>query len=177
MRSEIKKLTVLSLFIFLLFSLGGYFHASLNPDIASVIFDELTDRFSFVLSMGPFQLFALIFLNNSVKALVFMLLGIFLGVLPLIFMAFNGYVLGALAFVMREEWASLLLGVLPHGIVEIPAVALASAYGILLGITVIKKRGELKNLFKEALCFYGRVIVPLLAAAALIEVFLVSYII
>jgi stage II sporulation protein M len=85
-------------------------------------------------------LFWLIFWNNISKTIMFLYLGLFFGLLPLTILLINGMVLG---FVCSERWGAdswLLIakGILPHGIIEIPAVIIASAYGIRLGLLVLK---------------------------------------
>src|SRR5690606_33222747 len=79
-----------------------------------------------------------IFLNNVRAVLVMMILGIFLGLFPVFSMLFNGVLIG---FTLRlQEAADLSLmdlifrGLLPHGILELPAIFIAAGYGLRLGI-------------------------------------------
>jgi stage II sporulation protein M len=83
--------------------------------------------------------FLFIFFNNAVKALIVMASGVILGAVPVFFLVMNGMVLGYLWTIEAADagtQATLLhfmKGILPHGIIEIPVVILAAAYGMKLG--------------------------------------------
>jgi Uncharacterized membrane protein len=110
-------------------------------------------------------------------------MGALLGVIPVFFLIVNGMILGYLytTTVERGENAAMIFlkGVLPHGILEIPAVLLACAFGLKFGAlvfksfgTIFKKRAGLADEFET---FVVRsvpallLIVAALLAAALIE--------
>ncbi|WP_248928996.1 stage II sporulation protein M [Paenibacillus hamazuiensis] len=86
------------------------------------------------------SLFWLIFWNNVTKSLQIIALGIFFGVIPLFFLLTNGLLLGYIASIQVQKDSLLLLikGILPHGIIEIPAIILASALGLRLGVLIFK---------------------------------------
>ncbi|MCK5085688.1 stage II sporulation protein M, partial [Candidatus Parcubacteria bacterium] len=70
------------------------------------------------------------------------------------------------------------LGILPHGIIEIPVLIVSSAIGIRIGKVAIwrlfsKKESLLKE-FLKALKFFILVLFPLIFIAALIEAFLTA---
>ncbi|AHD07500.1 putative membrane protein [Paenibacillus larvae subsp. larvae DSM 25430] len=101
--------------------------------------------------------FVVIFLNNSIKALLFIFSGLFFGLLPLFSMISNGLLLG---FLISRTPASdvfemVAKGILPHGIIELPAIIIASAYGLKLGGLVFKgmfslfRPAALSNVKKE----------------------------
>lgn len=83
----------------------------------------------------------LIFLNN-VRAVFFMMaLGIVLAIMPVISMLTNGIIIG---FVLRIQEAAgypladlIFKGLLPHGLLELPAIIIGAGYGIRLGVTLI----------------------------------------
>ena len=127
------------------------------------------------------QLAAAIFLNNSVKTMAAILLGVFLGVLPAFFLVVNGAALGvvlSLSTQSRGLWVSLM-SVLPHGVLELPAVFLGTAIGIMMGASVARKlfvKSDVRIAIElgRALKFFCSVIVPLLFAAALVETYVTS---
>ncbi|GGA04771.1 hypothetical protein GCM10008018_58430 [Paenibacillus marchantiophytorum] len=84
--------------------------------------------------------FIFIFLNNAIKSVIVVFLGLFVGVLPLFMLVANGMILGyVLSLQTNESTLSIVLkGILPHGIIEIPVILLACAYGIKLGMLVWK---------------------------------------
>jgi stage II sporulation protein M len=81
-----------------------------------------------------------IFSNNLIVCLIMVYAGAFFGIMPLFALITNGMLLGYLAekIVPEEGWTTLLLGIVPHGIIEIPAIILACAYGIKFGTLTAK---------------------------------------
>lgn len=84
----------------------------------------------------------LIFLNNVRAILIMMYAGIALAVFPVFSMLFNGVLVG---FVLRVQQSLgevsmselIFKGLAPHGLFELPAIFIAAAYGIRLGVTVV----------------------------------------
>ncbi|MBP1967481.1 stage II sporulation protein M [Paenibacillus aceris] len=89
--------------------------------------------------------FFIIFLNNAIKSVIIIFLGLLLGVLPLFMLVANGMILGyVLSLQTHESTLSIVLkGILPHGIIEIPVILLACAYGLKLGMLVWKSAAQL----------------------------------
>ncbi|OUM95088.1 MAG: hypothetical protein A9Z00_12690 [Thermobacillus sp. ZCTH02-B1] len=127
--------------------------------------------------------FLIIFLNNVIKSALVIYMGALLGIFPVFFLVVNGMILGYLYQFIGEqgENAALLFlkGVLPHGIIEIPAVLLAGAFGLKFGSLVFRSiasifRGR-RGLADEFEAFVIRsvpallVIVLALMVAAVIE--------
>ncbi|HTM07500.1 MAG TPA: stage II sporulation protein M [Verrucomicrobiae bacterium] len=130
----------------------------------------------------PRPLLALaIFFNNALKTLIVILTGRLAGILPLIFLLINGYVLGIVfyaTFHSKGLW-SFLLAIAPHGVLELPAVLLGTAIGLKLGTRAItrfiKKDGfDLSAELARGLRFFFAVIIPLLTVSALIEAFITA---
>jgi len=127
------------------------------------------------------QLAAAIFLNNSVKTLAAILLGLAIGIVPAVFLVVNGVVLGVVFFLSshsRGVWPSLV-SILPHGVLELAAVFLGTAIGLMLGNFVLKRLlrksdAKIGAELGRALRFFSIVIVPMLLAAALIEAFVTT---
>lgn len=84
--------------------------------------------------------FIVIFLNNAIKSVAIIFVGLLLGVPPLFMLVANGMILGyVLSLQTHESTLSIVLkGILPHGIIEIPVILLACAYGLKLGMLVWK---------------------------------------
>jgi len=100
------------------------------------------------------MMFIVIFINNAVKSIFIIYLGALFGVLPFLFLTVNGMVIGyLLQNVMNEHGGAYMLelvikGLLPHGIIEIPAIIVASAYGLRFGALIWKGAGSI--LFSRA---------------------------
>jgi len=169
--------TLLSIFFIAL--VMGYQFASSNPQAGERFVDQLFEGFKFIDFSNPLEVFGIIFLNNALKSLVSLLSGFFFGIFPLFFILINGYMIGIVVFVKGSEvgFETILLTLLPHGILEIPAVVLASAYGMRLGHLFYRKvfRGEQADIGSAVKFFlkkFGRIVVPILFAAAFVETFI-----
>jgi stage II sporulation protein M len=169
------------LFITLVFFgalITGYASAENFPDMADKLMQGFSTRFAPLMSMSPIFVMLGIFLNNAFVSLLFLVLGLALGILPVLFVAFNGYVVGVISYVVSQERGLLFifLALLPHGIVELPMVFLSAGIGLRLGHQVfaalIGRPTEIKKEFKEGLSFYFRWILPLLLLAAIVETFI-----
>lgn len=90
-----------------------------------------------------------IFLNNAVKSIFVMYLGALFGILPFFFLVVNGMVVGYLLQRVAEvhgggyAFELVVKGLLPHGILEIPAIIIACAYGMRFGVLAFKGLGSL----------------------------------
>lgn len=116
--------------------------------------------------------FAFIFLNNAIKSVLFVFAGALFGVFPIYVLLANGAVLGYVLSANANESVSafelFVKGILPHGIIELPALMLSCAYGIRLGFLIAKslfysmipsRRGEVSALWMQ----FMTVLAPLFA--------------
>lgn len=128
-------------------------------------------------------LFWIIFWNNASKSIMIIALGVFFGFIPLFFLLANGLLLGYVCAVVAQK-ASLLFvlkSIVPHGILELPAIIFASAFGLRLGFLVLKlmfsvinpermaKNKENLRLFIKSLLPVCCLLVGVLLIAAVIE--------
>jgi stage II sporulation protein M len=168
---ESKKQIFFVLSLFLLSFLIGLLVPAPN------LFKEMINNFLNksllqIQSLNTFQLIFYIFSNNLGVAFFAILLGVFLGILPLFLTIFNGYVLGYVSSLAIEKAGFLSLWRLfPHGIFELPAIILSFAIGLRLGITLFSKNiiKEFFRRFKLSFKTFIFVILPLLLIAAIIE--------
>ncbi|GLX71131.1 stage II sporulation protein M [Paenibacillus glycanilyticus] len=96
-----------------------------------------------------------IFLNNAIKSIFIIYIGAILGIIPIFFLVLNGMIVGFLLHHVAEtqgtcDMFSVILGLLPHGIIEIPAIVVACAYGMKFGVLLLKALGRLIIPGKEA---------------------------
>ena len=125
-------------------------------------------------------MFFFILLNNSVKSFAVLLSGILFGLISLIAVATNGYILGiAYLFTSGEVgYVQAAKTVLPHGVLEIPAILLTAAYGLWLGVTFAKRirRRDMTGFGDQVIHgirMFFKFAFPLFIVAALIETFLI----
>ena len=81
------------------------------------LFGTLMDAFEPILTLSPWKMFFVILLNNSAKSFVVLLSGILFGLVPLIAVATNGYILGIAYLLTSGEvgYVQAAKTVLPHG--------------------------------------------------------------
>lgn len=117
-----------------------------------------------------------IFQNNARALLVMIFGGIAFGIVPFFALIFNGFVVGvvlALNFYHSQPLYFFLAGMLPHGILELPAILTGAAFGLKTGAELLFSKGEirlkrLKKNLKESILALG-ILIPMLLIAAIIE--------
>jgi stage II sporulation protein M len=145
------------------------------------LYDTLLNSYLPFLTLAPWKMFFVILLNNSAKSFVVLLSGILFGLVPLFAVATNGYILGiAYLFTSRGVgYVQAAKTVLPHGVLEIPAIILSASYGLWLGVTFFHRIRQ-RNLVgfgdqvRHAIRMFFFIVFPLFILAALIETVLIS---
>ena len=178
---ELRPYLIASILFFAVGAIIGAAGASHLPGLADHFGDSVTGFLKTFRGLPKPQLAAAIFLNNSVKTLAAILLGLVIGIVPALFLVVNGVVLGVVLFLSshsRGVWPSLV-SILPHGVLELAAVFLGTAIGLMLGDFVLKRLlrksdAKIGAELGRALRFFSIVIVPMLLAAALIEAFVTT---
>ena len=128
------------------------------------------------------KLYFALLVRNVMVSIMIMLSGVLFGIVPVFSMASNGLVLGIVCR-QREDAAGIAkaaLEVLPHGIIEVPALLIAASYGLWLGVTFIRRmRGRestpIRFHIEHAFRRYFAVVFPLLIVAAGIETVLILW--
>jgi stage II sporulation protein M len=151
------------------------------PALADHFAETLANFVKTFAGMPRWQLAIAIFLNNSLKTLMAILLGTVLGIVPVLFLLANGIALGvaiSLSLQARGLWASLV-SIMPHGVFELPAVFLGTSIGLMLGIRSIRRflgrpGATINAELSHGLKYYFTVILPLLLLAALVEAFVTA---
>jgi stage II sporulation protein M len=130
-------------------------------------------------ALPKMNLLLAIFFNNAVKTLLVIVLGRFFGLLPALFLLANGAAI-AIAVYSSSQLRGLthsILILVPHGLLELPAVLLGTSVGFMIGFHSFRRvlgKADRSNTGQlgAALRFFLVVIVPLLIVAASIEVFI-----
>jgi len=162
-------------FSFLLFlimgSIGFSFPIFFEKEVLKLI-QEIVEKTS---GLGGLGLIRFIITNNMWSGFVGMILGILFGIIPLVVIIVNGYVLGFIAIktVSLTGGISILWRLLPHGVFEIPAIMISVGLGLKLGSFLFVKHKDYKNDFldwiKNSLRAFIFVVIPLLVIAGIIE--------
>jgi len=136
-----------------------------TPLLASVreLAHELRDA-------GMVTLVAVIFFKNVSAAFFSMWLGSLWGIVPVVSALTNGIAVGIIFAWSRSE-ILIFLGLLPHGIFELPAMFIAWGLGIWRGAWLWGKRNSEPYRVRAQASYriFFMIILPLLVVAALIE--------
>ena len=177
---RLKKYILFSSYIFIISIFGGYVFAQYYPSETQMLIEEIKSMFIFEEEPTSLELFLFIFENNVSKLLLLLPLGIFAGLLPLFSVFTNGLILGVFAQIVSSNisWTFFFLGIMPHGIIEIPVLVVSGAIGIRIGKVAVwrlfSKKESLISELSKALKFFVLVLIPLIFIAALIESFVTS---
>jgi len=153
--------------------------AVIGKDTVEALMRELGAVLEPLTSTGNFSILLLliIFTNNAIKALGLVLLGILVGLPSLLFITVNGFILGGLGCALESVggWRYVMASFVPHGVIEIPVILLAAALGLTVGMEsfrwLARRESRVKSQLSDCLKVYLRCILPGLAVAAIIEVF------
>jgi stage II sporulation protein M len=172
---KIPFFSLLTLFVFSLWL--GYLSGMTNPKESRVLFNNLFGTFSLLKEVNIIALFFFIFVNNAIKCFAVFLLGTFFGIIPILFVAINGMLIGLISSVVLTEHGSkyLFSGTIPHGMLEIPALLIATSYGVQLGRRYYRKlkyHEPFKPFFSRLTEKMFRYVLPILALASFVETFI-----
>ena len=142
-----KKNVYFSIILFITGILIGYFFLDQNHPIVQGILKQIGSIAEKVKEKNSlFFMIKTIFLNNLFIAILMIMSGVLLGIYPIVNLMVQGIMIGFLIQFLFQQGKTIgfvLVGILPHGILEIPAILIASSFGIQLGIAVIRAIGNL----------------------------------
>ena len=158
-------------------------YVTLTPEVKTEIRTLVSENISSLDTLGEQLPAPILFLHNARTMVVFLLLGLvsfgtlgltlFLGNIGLV-----GGVLGAANLVGFSPLLTFAAGVLPHGIFELTAVFLATAAMLKVGAQLVTPQPE-KSLGETLLLsladwfrVFAGLVLPLLAVAAIIEIYI-----
>jgi len=165
----------------LVFGIGIAFGLATPASIASLLSEELTalEELGGMLAPFTFSMFIFIFIKNAVALLLSFALSPIFCLVPILTLAVNGWLLALVSTIIIEEKSLgfVLSGVLPHGIIELPALfigeAAALSFGAMAMVALFKK--EKRNLLPANLkqnLKYLSIALALFLPAAIIETYI-----
>ena len=162
----------------------GFAAGMLFPDMAQQTlqnFAAQVEQLGLTDDVPQSQMMATLFFNNITASLLSMLYGL-IPFLPLSALALgtNALLLGAFAALYQHHGIGLgvyFIGILPHGIFELPALILSCALGLLIcrtGTEKLRKRSDVSFLRRVLDCnrVFLSFVTPLLLVAALVEAYI-----
>ncbi len=184
---DIRAFIAIIVGLFVVSAAIGYMIPGASPDAAKSLLaglqekaDQLSGQSSPVMMLG-------IFANNVMGSLMAMIFGLAAGLFPILFIVSNGMVIGIvleLIVVKMGAGAGLLvfaLGILPHGIFELPAVFLSAAIGLKLGYEALRslyrRQDSVTGELMRGLMIFLFWVLPILLVAAFVETYVTGAII
>lgn len=172
-----RKYILASAGIFIVSFVVGLLISVKNPEVSENLLGLLKETFGSITSLEPFGRMLEIFKNNVRSSFMALLFGLGFGIVPFLFVAINGIVLGILVefFLKKQGVFFVIAAILPHGIIELPMVIISVGIGFRLGHAAYfstkhqKTIQELFNELKQGVIFYFKIVVPLLLLAAIVE--------
>jgi stage II sporulation protein M len=164
--SEARNHILFSIILFVSGAVVGY----LAPDRFIGLLGSLQDLAGHLAESSTPAVILTLFLQNGSSAFVAIWLGLIVGLVPLFGTVTNGLILGAV-LALTDGGLTAVLGLIPHGIFELPAIFIAWGLGLWRGMWPFQK--ERKKAYKErarkAYYVFFTLVLPLLAIAAMIE--------
>jgi stage II sporulation protein M len=164
----------------ILFALSLVIGLGSSPELTSGALGELIQNLKPIIdslgAYGPLALILFIFLNNAIKALFAMILGIILGLPTLFFIGSNGFIIGITVAALQSHlgYGIIAASLIPHGIIEIPILLLTSSLGLKIGVESIRfligQKSGVKIQLRRSLRIYVKWGLTGLFVAAIIEV-------
>ncbi len=180
---SLRKYILIVTGLFVLSLIIGLMISVIYPGLSENYFEMFQQSVGWIITLNPLAIMLVIFLNNAIKSLVALVLGIGLGIIPFLFVAGNGIILGmVIGFISRQQGTLFVIAaLLPHGIIEIPMVLISAGIGLKLGyvmyLSLSGMQTDIKQELKQGFWFYIRWIAPLLFLAAVIETFITPVIV
>ncbi len=142
---ESRNYILLAAIIFVLGTWLGFVYSDAFAAIINQMLEELSGIVEDLQekSANPLYIAWFIFQNNVRAALVMLGMGFLLFFVPAFSLFANGLAVGFVIQMSAVEaglspWAMFAFGILPHGILELPAVIVAGGMGMFLGLRLLR---------------------------------------
>jgi stage II sporulation protein M len=171
---ETKNYIYSTLGLLILFFLMGFMFPVFFVEQIKDIIRNILEK---TVGLNGLPLILFILKNNLLVSVISIFSGIILGIIPILLITGNGYIVGFVSnAVSSVEGVSVLWRLLPHGIFEIPAIVISVALGIKFGFSVFYKdpAKEIVKSFWSSVKILIFIIIPLLVIAAIIEGLLIN---
>jgi stage II sporulation protein M len=164
-----------------LFGIGIAFGLADPFNIASLLSDELVSlgELGGILSPFTFTMFIFIFIKNVITLLFSFAFSPIFAIIPVATLVLNGWFIGLVSVIITEQESLgfVLAGLLPHGVIELPALFIGEAAALSLGMMALialfkKEKRELLLPSLRQNLRYLALAVGLMLPAAAIETYL-----
>lgn len=141
-RGYLVAATVLFMLGLLLGIAAAVFYPELIQQAFAQVEEQLRSLGEDIFSNQLGQGIGILFLHNLRALGLIAILGLVLGIYPVFAMLLNGLIIGVVGAVAvpATSLAAFLAGIIPHGILEIPAILIGAAVGLRLGLAPLFNR-------------------------------------
>ncbi|MFB5087000.1 stage II sporulation protein M [Psychrobacillus sp. PGGUH221] len=192
-RNEIVKFSAFKFhfyicsFLFVLMAFVGYYIAISFPEFIQAYLDNKRSGLNgkgISIKSESFPLMLSLFKNNLTSCYIYILVGFIPFIFaPYLYVCMNGLIIGEQLIKGISLSKIILVGLLPHGITELPALFLSASIGIYFCMHLIRKiikrnaNIQMKQVIKNGLTTFVFVVIPLLIVSAFIEAFITKFLI
>lgn len=143
-RGYLIAATVLFVLGILLGTAAAVFYPELIQQAFAQVEEQLRSLGEDVFNNQLGQGIGILFLHNLRALGLIAILGLVLGIYPVFAMLLNGLIIGVVGAVSVSATSlpAFLAGIIPHGILEIPAILIGAAVGLRLGLAPLFNRGN-----------------------------------
>ncbi|MFA6097293.1 MAG: stage II sporulation protein M [Candidatus Paceibacterota bacterium] len=156
----------------------GVYVAAYHEKETQAVIDWAADALSGGMDLSRFELFSFLFKNNVTALFYALIESLVFGISAVTMIIANGVIIGVfmVLVVKKASFLYFILGIVPHGIFEIPAAIIASSMGMKIGSTVMakvrRKNVSIIDELYDAVKYFILLVVPLLFVAAFVESFI-----
>jgi len=161
-----------AIFIAVVIFLISIFFGLAHPSWSEVSLSAMRQLAQDLSGKSIYALIFTIFVKNSLSTTLSIILGPFLGIIPVLGAIINGLLLGStLSYAEKANKINAMLYLFPHGFFEFPAMFMAWGLGLWQGLWFFQKNRDhsLKERRSKAIRILLIIILPLLLIAATIE--------
>lgn len=169
----------IALLMLLAFAMGAIFAATM-PDETGKLVELLASQMGDIQSDTPFATMINLFVHNATICFIMALLGLALGLIPLLIAFDNGLMIGLVGGYTAGHAGILftVAAILPHGVIELPMMVLSAAIGLRLGycvlMTLFRQPSDVLLELKDGLRVFAVWVVPMLLVAAFVESYITT---
>jgi len=175
---SLKNFITFCIQLFFVSTIAGIYIAINHTKETQEVLKFVSEMFSPAVNYSQSELFFFIFQNNVIALFISLVESIVFGISSIAMIIANGVIIGVFAVLVADKTSILhfILGILPHGIFELPAAIITSSMGMRIGSAVIskimKKKVSIAYEIYNAIKCYILIVVPLLLVAAFVEAFI-----
>jgi len=161
----------------------GWIGTAQNPEVGESLMKLFQKEVAGQMTTdNPSDMCVKLFANNLQACILLFLGGASFGILTIFIMSLNGIVIGSIMEIVRHDHSVVFMAaaLVPHGIFEIPAFIISGALGILMAQSLISEWYGGADTAIDARRFartFVIFVIPLVAAAAMVEAFITPAII